>query len=1086
MKAVGLCGDQQNSSTRNFTKINPNLLPNLVFWVSGDGPLAKDASNFTSEWDDRSGNSNNVLQSTASFQPRWTDSIAKLNYKPALRFTGNKFMEGGDILDLRDNSRTIFVVGKMNTGSPAVTSYMAKSFFGNVPFRWAVIRENGLLSALFQGQNGPAGPINAAAQTTLGNYELVTASYCRSVQPFEARVYKNSAFLGIGPNIDNSSVDINSTFRFLIGAYNGSTNNTQTFYLDGDIAEIIIYDTCLSQADIAAIEGYLYDKYSRPVDLGPDINITYGYCNQITLDASERYIWYQWSTGDTTQSIPVTNSGTYSVTVSDAFGQITSDTVVVNIPSLVPPPDTIFCEGDSILWNVDQGAAYNYLWSTGDTTPAISITQQGFYGVTITDTIPSSLGGPCSASVGFNFVIDSFSLQTTLGPDTTMCGNALLGVKNNPFPISNYQWSTGSQDSVISIPASGQYSVTVNSTNGCSAIDTININLSGVLPEVDFFVIQNSCFGDTVNIANLTTIDPPYQIISHTWTFGDTSAPEVTISPDHYYPAPGVYDIMLETLADSGCVARTSQTITVYAKPEANFTYQVGCAGTPMLFTDLSTGEIDDPITNWLWDFGDNTTSTVRNPSYVYATGGVYEVSLTVTSGTGCFTTFTDIIEVYPAIQADIDADNLCFGDVVQFFDASQTNSNVEWFWQFGDATFSFDENPTHLYSQAGTYEVSLTVTNAIGCELTVFDTITITLPPQADFTATETCIGQPVFFEEISMINGGDTIAEWYWDFGDSTAIRRSPNPFYVYDSAGVYDVTLTVVSANGCSDVITQQVTVAGEPSASFSFTPTFGASPLEVAFTNTSVDGVSYSWNFGDGDTSTTTEPIHTYTQDGLYIITLTTTGIGGCQDTYTDSIEVIFATLDLAVNSITANTVGNRVYLTATVANVGTRNVDDFDIKASLGGGASPFIEAVDTFFASGRVIVYNFIASYQATQTQFESYLCIETMNPNGEQDNNVFNDKQCIPLQNDIKIVPPYPSPATDWIHLDIILPREGDLEIEVFNDMGQNLGVVMDGTGNKGLNSYKISTAHLKQGMYLLQIEFAGEYYVEKFIVDK
>lgn len=1084
--AIGLCGDQQISTSRTFTKINPNLIPNLALWVSADGPLTKDASNFVSIWNDQSGNANNVFQNTASSRPRWADSLAQLNYNPVIRFTGNEFFDGGDLLDLRKNSQTVFIIGKMTTnGTSPANVYLSKSTGGNNPFRYAIFRENGLLTYLFHGQNGPAGPSNAAATTNFGNYEMVTSTVCRNNQPYEVRLYKNSDFLGIAPGIDNSSVDFNSSYRFLIGAY-GTGASSQSLFLKGEIAEIIIYDTCLSQTEIAAIEGYLYDKYSRPVTLGPDITVNYGYCNQITLDASERYIWYQWSTGDTTQTIPINNSGTYSVTVSDAFGQISSDTVIVNIPSLPPPPDTIFCEGDSIIWNVNQGPAYKYLWSTGDTTPSLTVTQQGFYAVTISDTISSAQGGPCSASVGYNFVIDSFSLQTTLGPDTIMCGNALLGVKNNPFPISNFLWSTGSADSVISITSSGQYSVTATSTNGCSAIDTINITLSGVLPDVDFFVDQSSCFGDTLNIANLTTLAPPFQVISHTWTFGDTSSPEVTISPDHYYTAPGVYDITLTTVADSGCTASTMQTVTVYEKPEAEFTYQIGCAGTPMLFTDLSTAVTNDPITNWLWSFGDGETSTFRNPSHTYATGGVYEVSLRVTSATGCFTTFTDTIEVYPAIEADIEVTNLCFGDVVQFYDASTTNSNVEWFWQFGDATFSFDKNPTHLYNQAGTYEVSLTVTNAVGCELTIFDTITITLPPVADFTFTETCIGKPVLFEETSTINGGDTISAWYWNFGDSTAVRRNPDPFHVYDSAGVYTVTLTVVSANGCSDVVTQQVTVAPPPVAAFTFTPDYGASPLEVEFTNNSIDGISYLWEFGDGDTSRAVSPTHTYTNDGFYTIKLTAFGTGGCTDVYVDSIDVIFATLDLEVSTITATTDGDRVYLTALVANVGTRNITNFDIKASLGGGASPFIEAVDTSIISGRLIQYQFVASYLATQTQSESYLCIETMNPNGEQDNNVLNDKQCIPLQNNIKMVPPYPNPAADWLNFDVILHRDADMEIMIVNDIGQNLGLVYEGAATKGLNSYRISVAHLKEGIYLLQVKYGGEYYVEKFVVDK
>ena len=136
-----------------------------------------------------------------------------------------------------------------------------------------------------------------------------------------------------------------------------------------------------------------------------------------------------------------------------------------------------------------------------------------------------------------------------------------------------------------------------------------------------------------------------------------------------------------------------------------------------MQFTDQST----NTPTSWLWNFGDNSTSTNRNPSHTYTTAGTYSVSLTVTNSYGSNTkTVSNFITVNPAgsepvanFTADITTINL--GGSVQFTDQS-INSPTSWLWNFGDGSpTSTSNNPSHSYTTAGTYTVSLTVTNTYG-----------------------------------------------------------------------------------------------------------------------------------------------------------------------------------------------------------------------------------------------------------------------------------------------------------------------------------------------------------------------------------
>lgn len=1078
VQAVNVCGQATSSSTGTFYHISPGNIGGLTFWVSGDGPLLKSSSNFVSDWFDRSSQNNNTYQLTSTKQPRWVDSLAKINYKPAIRFNGSNVLEAGDKLDMRTKDKTIFIVGSHDAGSGDGT-YIAKSAYRAAPDRYAVWETNQQLQFYYYDQNDRT----ISSAVNYGQFEVVTAQTNRTAGELTLQRNFGTTLTGLG--IQGPSRDINTTFRFLVGAYNSANDLSEVAYLNGYIAEVIIFDTLLNNDQMNAIKVYLNDKYTRPVDLGPDINIDYGFCDQVQLDASERYIDYNWNTGDTTSVLNLTRSGTYSVTVTDAFGNISSDTVVVSIPSLLPPPRLSFCDQDSIIWNVDQGPGYNYLWTTGDTTPEIVIKQSGTVSVLISDTVPPAQGGPCYISASYTFVADSFSLTTTLGPDTTMCAGATLGVKNNTQSISSYTWSTNENTPTITINNNGDYWVRVTNQTGCQASDTINVNTAGALANVDFTYDATACLGDTSGFTNTSTVQSPYNIIQSVWSYGDTSLNDTLTDGANYYTAPGAYNVTLSVTTDSNCVATESKYLVIFEKPVADFVYEIGCAGTPFVFRDRSTGPTNDPIMQYFWEFGDGSTSSFTNPTHEYTTDGEYEVTLTVTSTAGCTSTFTDTINVYPELEAEITATNLCFGQTVQFMETGPSYSISTYFWEFGDSDFSFDESPTHNYAQEGTKVVRLTVTNALGCEVTVTDTIVISEAPVAAFQNTEACEGLPMQFTDITNISGQDSIVTWLWEFGDSSYISRLPNPLHVYDSAGSYNVTLQVTSINGCTDEVTQVVTVAEPPVADFSFDPEFGQSPLLVDFTDNSTGAVSYYWTFGDGDTSTLAEPMHTYEADGEYTITLIVTGIGGCTSTISQNISVIVTTLNISVSLVEATDDNGRLYLSALIGNKGTRDVTSFEIMSSIGNG-SRIAEHVDTLLPSGRSMFYRFKSSYLTSDAEGESYICLEAYLPNGEADDDPSDNKQCVTLEDGLKVVPVYPNPASDFVTLDLILPNDDELTIDLYDTYGHELLKAHEGAVLSGLNSFKVDIRALPAGVYIFRITYQDEAYIEKFVIEK
>ncbi|CAN5442494.1 hypothetical protein BH09BAC1_BH09BAC1_07840 [soil metagenome] len=1079
VKAVNVCNAGGISSVRSFYNISPINMPKLVFWVSGDGPLQKSTSNFVSDWFDRSTANANVFQNNAVKQPRWVDSLPKINYKPAIRFSGNNVLEGGDKLDVRTNDRTIIIVGQMDANN-ADGTYIAKSYPGQqLHDRYGIARSGGQLFHIFDDVTERS----ISVGVPYGQFEVVTAQTNRNAREITLQRNYGTVYTNVG--ITGPSYDMNSAFRFLVGSYNSANDLSELTPLNGYIAEILIFDTLLSADELSAMKVYLNYKYTKPVNLGPDINVAYGYCNRVTLDASDRYINYLWSTGDTSRKLPITVAGTYSVTVTDAFGNVSSDTIAVNIPSLLPPPRLVFCDRDSIVWNVNQGPAYRYSWSTGDTTPSIIIKTGGPITVTIRDTIAAAQGGPCSISATYSFVADSFSVKTTLGPDTTICGGALIGLKNNAQNVVAYSWSTGATTPTIKIENPGIYWLNAMNATGCEASDSINIIVSGRLADAAFTVPNAFCLGDTSYFSNQTTILPPFNVLGYNWSFSsvanDTSS---QLNPSHYYSNAGIYTVQLQVRADSNCISKASKTIQVFNKPAAKFSYQIGCAGAPINFSDQSVGVPNDALATWLWEFGDDSISTLRNPGHIYSQPGIYEVRLTIASATGCISIFMDTLEVYPELIIDIAKSHLCFGETTQFTDASPGRSNVGWQWEFGDAIFSTQKNPTHNYTQTGTFLVRLTVKNALGCEATTTDTISIVRPPVANFTYQVACESFNFRLNDASTQAGNDPIVKWHWDFNDGGPRSNAPNPVRTYDTIGTFPVTLYIESANGCPASITKPITIAPAPKASFTFTPNYGAAPLPVTYTNTSVGAISYQWVFEGGGYSEDVNPVHTFYYNDTLSTTLYATGPGGCRDSFTSELVVNIATLDIAVVEIGVENTNNRVRPFATIINQGTRNVDHYYLTSSLGDG-SRITERIDTFLASGTAMTYYFRAGYEATEFQANSFLCIQASMPNEEIDDNGLNDRLCKPLENDIRIVPPYPNPTMDIMSFEVLVPRDEVLDISLFDVLGHKLMDLNSGMTAKGTMTFKLNMSGYGKGIYILRIKYIEDEHILKFVVD-
>jgi len=332
-------------------------------------------------------------------------------------------------------------------------------------------------------------------------------------------------------------------------------------------------------------------------------------------------------------------------------------------------------------------------------------------------------------------------------------------------------------------------------------------------------------------------------------------------------------------------------TLNVIAPVDAAFSASplTGTAPLTVAFTDGSTGSPDQ----WSWNFGsydagDEGISSARNPTHTYDTAGTYTVTLTAKAGvTGDTVSRVGYITVTSPgtepIAASFTADPPLTGDApltVQFHDTS-TGLPAAWVWSFGDGATSSDRNPSHTYTLPGAYTVSLTAMNGsvsgTHAEPGYVTVTSVDIPVVANFANTTPRAGMAPLTVQFTDTSAGLPVA-WAWSFGDGTT-SSDRNPSHTYSLPGAYTVTLTAmngsVSGTHAEPGYVTVTSIDTPVVANFAnATPREGTVPLTVQFTDTSAGlPVAWLWSFGDGDTSTEQNPLHTYASIGSYTITLT---------------------------------------------------------------------------------------------------------------------------------------------------------------------------------------------------------------------
>lgn len=583
--------------------------------------------------------------------------------------------------------------------------------------------------------------------------------------------------------------------------------------------------------------------------LTPTISGATSFCTagSTVLDAGTGYAGYLWSTGSLSQTITVTTAGTYSVTVANASGCTGIASVVVTVNSSLSPVVTgnNFCAGNGST--LDAGSGYStYLWSTGATTQTISVFAVNTYYVTVTNATGCSGTGQIVINQNANPTSSiTGNLSICAGFSTTL--NAGAG-------YASYFWSTTAVTPTISVNTPGSYSVTVTDNNGCTGTSLVTVTLSsGLNPTISGSLQMCSGSSTVLNAGN--------GYAGYIWSNGMLTQ-SVSVN------TAGNYSV---TVSDaSGCSGVASVTLVVNPNPTPLITGNLSMCSGDTTYLDAGSG-----FSTYSWSSANNTQSIAVGSSGVY--------TVTVSNVFGCTgTSSVTVNETNGVLLSAVPLHNICNGEWAYLTaTASGGSAPFTYYWNNVISPASIGVQPV----ASTTYQAYVVDVN--GCVSNIVSVLVNVSPPlQVDVMASPTSICP-----------------------NESTVLNVSINqggvpPFTIFTSSGQIVIPPISISPtvsgfqylyvkDGCGSISHDSVyiTVNASPLANFVSDTVNGCEPLTVSFTPMNpLPGQTYLWNFGDlsyNAISYDINPVHQFSQDGIFDVTLTVTNASGCLTTYTHS-------------------------------------------------------------------------------------------------------------------------------------------------------------------------------------------------------
>ena len=666
-------------------------------------------------------------------------------------------------------------------------------------------------------------------------------------------------------------------------------------------------------------------------------------------DSTNNAVFYYWDLGsgivdsNSVVSKVYLDSGNYVVelSVTDNNGCIGSNSILIAVESSpivdILPSDSVICSGEEVAWTNNSINALHHSWNISGVGGSVASEPTNTYPIPGSYDVEyraTSING-CKTFANKIILVNGSQSDFTFNENM---GCAPLDVQfiDNSIDAASWYWNFGDGDtSVLPNPS--------HVFNGDSAY-TVSLITSGSLGCLDTLIMDSliQITSDTLSIAIADTVsgclpfpvDLSNNIIgsnSWFWDFGDGTTSSLA-HPTHTYLTPGVYTVTLTTQTANGCYLVVDNYATFkFEDFVSGFSaVEVSCDGLIVEFIDTTSNSV-----SWAWDFGDGSFSNSQNPIHMFSDSGSQDIQLTVISSSGCmssvlinnFINFTNCTMNGSSIPPELIGTPVPGGGITTVPDSNYTmyscspmavyyyspfTNATSWYWDFGDGTTSTTENNYHIYTTPGTYDVNLIVQTSSGPDTMELIDYVVIQGPVASFTSTidYSCTSNSILFSDNSI-----NAIDWFWDFGDGSTSTSSSQSHTYLNSDIIIPVSLEVTDTNGCRSSYSSMISLMSfNPIFVFEDTICLGES---IDFMPADTSSYVYSWDFGDGFTSTDQLPSHIYQSPGTYQVSVQATHILGCTDIYLlDSILVIGLDQGIIVSDSTVGCKGDVFVLSPT--------------------------------------------------------------------------------------------------------------------------------------------------------------------------
>ncbi|MFN7911119.1 MAG: PKD domain-containing protein [Bacteroidota bacterium] len=607
---------------------------------------------------------------------------------------------------------------------------------------------------------------------------------------------------------------------------------------------------------------------------------------------------------------------------------------------------TNFTNLTSTSVNPNTSAVASYSWNFGATsgtssavtpvntyTNPANLTANTIYSVTLLATTANG----CTSTITKTLTV--FSLPTASFTSDQVCqtnSTSLTHVgSGNGNPISNFAWdfnnnnvadmNTVNTPTFFVFPNSGvttvNYTVFTNPTGtlNCRSVFT---NTVFVYPGPQAIITNtNACFGLPIGLSGVTSTLSAGTITNYAWSYGNgnQSLTNPTPSTSALYAQSGIYTVTLTVGTSNNCFSTATKTIEVFGRAVLDFTPNDVCFNTPTTFTNLTTTTVNastGAVASYSWNFGapGGGSSTLPNPVFSYtnpanATANLtYTATLYATTVNGCRDSLRKTVTVYSLPTPNFVADSVCLGNQTTLTNTGNGNgnpqSNILWdFYNNG----TIDQNAittsaVHTFTNFGNNPVSYTITSApaigLSCRTSTLKNVWVHPRPQAFITNVNTCLDtQPSQMSGVSSTIAIGTITNYAWNYSNiaTSLTNATPATSYSFNSAGFYNITLTVTSNAGCINTNTANIEVYERPYGQFAYSKTCFRKTTTLNATQAAVSGsiASYQWDFNNNISSveaTGASVTNTFLTEGTNTVTLLMTTIRGCTNSISMPIYI----------------------------------------------------------------------------------------------------------------------------------------------------------------------------------------------------